>query len=300
MAYQTGFVDNSVKLASHAFLDVIYTLAVANSWVAVRDARTGDNPELILKGPGNLDYQDVYIGFRGYHSVGGDYYNLEVAGFNGYVPEATFANQPMALDENGDRFTATVPLHNLRVDYWLCINDLRILFGAKVGSPIYGSVYAGLYLLYGTPSQNTYPLFVGANFYAAPARRFSETPLADPTDPLAYDMAFRGNTMNCQLRTSDNLWVVPEIWPWNNTYVGPVPGAGTLTTMRDSGGYYPLFPAVLNHPTYGLFGELDGVFHIPGFGNATENTLVIDTKNYLVLQALGQTGFNDYFAMRLD
>lgn len=294
MAYQTGFVDNSVKLASHAFLDMLFTFATANGWTAVRDARTGDNPELILQGPGNLDYQDVFVGFRCYHDVAEDYYNLEVAGFNGYVAEATFANQPAALDLSARKFTTGVPLHNLQVDYWLCVNDLRITFAVKVGTPVYEAVYAGLYLPYATPGQNTYPLYVGGATWGAPAIRYSEPIWSVPSDEAVYDFPYRGGLLNAHVRSADNQWLVPDMWPWQNTYFD-----GT-SVMRDSEGYYPLFPAVLNHADHGLFGELDGIFYIPGFGNAVENTLVIGGVTYLVVQAINQTGFNDYFAMRLN
>ena len=47
-------------------------------------------------------------------------------------------------------------------------------------------------------------------------------------------------------------------------------------------------------------GELDGVHQITGFDNAVENTLEIDGVTYVVIQDVARTGFNDYFAMRLD
>ena len=49
-----------------------------------------------------------------------------------------------------------------------------------------------------------------------------------------------------------------------------------------------------------MFGELDGVFHITGFNNAVENTFVIDGLTHVVLQDVWRTGFNDYYAIRMD
>lgn len=296
MAYQIGFVDDSVKLASHAFLDALFTLATTNGWVALRDARTGDNPELILRGPGNLDYQDVYVGFRCYHDVAADFYNIEVAGFTGYDAGADFANQPAPLDGSGQRFSTGVPLHNLRVDYWLCVNALRITFGAKVGTPVYVACYAGLYLHYGDSGQNPYPLAIGGCFDGPQELRFSTTPSDDEFEASGYyDMPYRSNVGNFMVRTPNNQWLQAEVWPWNNTYFT------TTTIMRDDGsGYYPLFPAVVNDSALGVMGELDGVYYIPGFGNSAENTLVVGGVNYVVMQAISQTGFNDYYAMRLD
>ncbi|MOA66820.1 hypothetical protein D3C78_1937140 [compost metagenome] len=50
----------------------------------------------------------------------------------------------------------------------------------------------------------------------------------------------------------------------------------------------------------GVFGELDGIRHITGFNNAVENTLDVDGKTWVVLQDVWRTGFNDYYAMRMD
>lgn len=47
-------------------------------------------------------------------------------------------------------------------------------------------------------------------------------------------------------------------------------------------------------------GELDGVYYVPGFDNAVENTVTIDGKQHVVFQDVARTGFNDYYALRMD
>lgn len=278
MAYEVGYVDNSVKLAHYAFLDKIRALAVANGWAVLRYTTAAPNPELILSGPGTTDYQDVYVGFRCYQDATADYYNITVAGFTGYLAGETFQNQP------GGRFSG-VPLHNVRIDYWLSVNNIRIAFVAKVGTPVYESGYAGLILPYATRGQFPYPLAVGGSLTGEAATRFSDT---------THDMPYKGSNARFALRWVDGQWITPEAWPWNNSYFT------TSYQERDSGTKYPLHPVILTNSTSGVFGELDGIYFITGFGNAVENTLVIGGVTYVVIQAVYRTGFYDYYALRLS
>lgn len=278
MAYETGFVDNSVKLAHYAFLDKIHDFATANGWTALRYVNSGSNPEVILSGPGNTDYQDVYVGFRCYQDSTADYYNITVAGFTGYLAGETFLNQP------GGVFSG-VPMHNLRIDYWLSVNDLRIAFGAKVGTPVYESGYAGLILPYATPGQFPYPIAVGGMLTGEATTRYSDT---------THDMPYKGSNARFRLRWVDGTWIQPETWPWNNVYFT------TTGQMRDANGKYNLFPVVLTNSTSGVFGELDGIYFITGFNNVVENTLTIDGVTYVVIQAVARTGFYDYYALRCN
>lgn len=277
MAYEISYTDNSTKLAHHAFIDRIHALATANGWTALRYVTSGDNPEVILSGPGTTDYQDVYVGFRAYQDAGADYYNITVAGFTGYLAGETFLNQP------GGTFSG-VPMHNTRIDYWLSVNNIRIAFAAKVGTPVYESGYAGLILPYATPGQFPYPLAVGGMLTGEAATRYSET---------THDMPYRGSNARFKMRWVDGQWIQPETWPWNNVYFT------STGQMRDNSGNYALFPVMLTNSTSGVFGELDGIFYITGFNNVVENTLTIDGVTYVVIQAVSRTGFSDYYALRL-
>lgn len=75
---------------------------------------------------------------------------------------------------------------------------------------------------------------------------------------------------------------------------------GDTYSARDTGNSYPLSPVVLNDATSGIFGELDGIYHVSGFNNAVENTLVIGGNTYVVFQDVWRTGFSDYYAVRMD
>lgn len=179
-----------------------------------------------------------------------------------------------------------VPAHNNRIDYWLTLNPQRIALAMKVGTPVYESCYVGKCLPYGRPGTYPMPLVVGGMLDGVPATRFSDT---------THSVWVKGGRPNMRLRFNDGAWRQPSAYPWNNTYL-----AGATTQVRDTGGEYPLERIVLSDSISGIFGELDGVFQISGFNNATENTLTIAGDDYVVFQDTWRTGFIDYYAMRMD
>lgn len=279
MPHDIGFVDNTSMLAHYAMLETIRDFAADNGWQVLRYDTSIDNRELILKGLGYSGEEEIFVGFHTYQSAASDYYNLAVAGFTGYVPGNSFATQPGMLRSG-------VPCHNQRVDYWLTLNPQRIALAMKVGTPVYEHAYAGKILPYSRPSQYPYPLAIGGMLSGVPATRFSDT---------SHSMPYKGASANMRLRFVDGAWVQPDNWPWNNQYM-----AGSTTQQRDTNGHYPGNAIVLNGASHGLYGELDGVRHISGFDNVTENTLTVGGNDWVVFQDTWRTGFNDYIALRMD
>jgi hypothetical protein len=279
MPHQIGYVDNAGGVLAHyKMLAVIRDFAAANGWTVLRYDTASANRELILKGSGYTGDEEIFIGCRTYQDAGADYYNLVVAGFTGYVPGNSFDTQPGAK-------LSGLPAHNVRIDYWLTINPQRIALGMKVGTPVYITAYAGKFLPYGRPSQYPYPLAVGGVLNGAESKRFSDT------GNSAY---FKGNRAQMQM-LSPAGWQQPYCYPWGNLVL-----SGTTSYLRDTGGNYKLLPIELHDNTANLWGYLDGICMISGFGNATENTLVINGETWVVLQDVWRTGFSDYIAMRMD
>lgn len=281
MPHQIGYVDNSGgTLAHYKMLQVIRDFASANGWTVLRYDDVSANRELILKGAGYTGEEEIFVGFGAYQDAGADYYNLIVYGFTGYVPGNTMATQP------GARWSA-VPCHNQRVDYWLTLTPQRIACAMKVGTPVYESFYVGKALPYARPSQFPYPLVVAGMLAAnsAPATRYSDT---------AHSMPYKGKRSNMALRNNAGAWLELECYPWNNDVI-----TGSTYQVRNTGGQYPLLPIVLSDAS-GVYGELEGVFYVPGFDNVVENTLEIAGKTYVVIEDVYRTGFSDYYALRMD
>lgn len=284
MPHTIGFVDDSNgQLAHYNMLQVIRDFAAANGWQVLRYDTTLENRELILKGVGYTGTEEIFVGFRTYHNVDADYYNLVAGGFTGYVPGNDFDHQPGAA-------LSGVPCHNQRVDYWLTLTPQRIALAMKVGTPVYESAYVGKCLPYARPSQYPYPLVCGGMLDGAAATRFSET---------VHEGYFKGNRANMKLRTNDG-WVQSHSYPWSNLFLAGDATSTTKTSLRDTGGIYHLLPIELHDNNANIWGALEGVFYITGFDNAVENTLTLNGETYVVVQDVWRTGHTDYYALRMD
>lgn len=313
MAHAIGYVDNtgSEGLAHWQMLLLIKTTAEANGWTTQRylNPTDGSNRELILKGVGLSGTEEIYIGFRSYHSVSADYYNLTSAAFTGYVSANAFTAQPGYIEYG-------VCGHNQRIDYWLAVNAQRIFFGFKVGTPVYEVGYTGKYFPYATPGQYSYPMAcIGTLGAGTPATRYSDT-------TAAHSSGVKG-LGNGSLRGLMGSWLQFRCQPWTPDFnVSP-------TLRRDTGGYYSLLKSVLMTGNVGpagggnVWGELDGIRYVSGFNNITENYIQIGgtpvTPNpawtpaqadaaivaaggvaHFVLQDVFRTGIGDYFLLEMD
>lgn len=286
MSAVSGYVDDagSEGLAHWQMLKLIKTTAEANGWTTLRYTTPVDGSprELILRGEGLSADKQIYIGFRAYHDVAADYYNLSAAGFVGYVSGNTFATQP-------GYFESGIPAHNRRIDYWMAVNAQRIVFGLKVGTPVYMHGYAGFFLPYATPGQYPYPMAVGGMLAGAAPTRFS--------DP-AISMPYKGACANFGMRFVDGVWHNVDCFPWSGWGSNANPLTGNFY-LRDTGGTYRLRPIQLSDSA-NLFGELDGVRQIAGYDNVTENTTTISGTTHVVLEDGGRTGFADYIALEMS
>ncbi len=282
MPHEIGFVDNSGgTLAHYKMLEKIRDLAVASGfWEVMRYDTSIANRELILKGQGYTGTEEIYVGVRTYQDANADYYNFCVATFTGYVSGNSFDTQPSTR-------LSGVPAHNQRIDYWLTVNPQRIACCMKVGTPVYEHFYIGKFFPYARPSQFPYPMVCGGMLNGAAATRFSDS---------GHAMPYRGNRSNLGMRFNTGVYLQPECHPWNNTGLSGAGNSVVQTQLRDTNTQYPLLPIILNDAN-GVYGELDGIRHISGFNNITENTCGPD---WVVLQDVWRTGFSDYIAFKLD
>jgi len=278
MAYEISFtVPAGGKLAHQVMLERIRDIAVLNGWTVLRFDDASTSHELILRGEGLTGAEEIFVGFRTYENAAADYYNILQGVFTGFVSGNSFDTQP-------GTYLTGIPAHNNRIDYWLVCNAQRIALAMKVGTPVYESGYVGKMFPYGRPSQYPYPVICGGAFLGAAATRFSET---------THDFYLRGAS-GTRLGVRNNAgWASPSVHPYNNDAIC---GA---TQLRDTLGKYQLMPVEV-YSTNGMLGVLDGIYYITGFNNAVENTIVIGSVTYVVIQSVARTGFNDYYVMRMD
>lgn len=306
MAYEIGYVDDagSEGIAHWQMLKVIKTLAEANGWVTQRytTPTDGSSRELILKGVGLSGTDEIYIGFRSYHDVSADYYNLASACFLGYIAGNPWAFQP-GFVESG------IPAHNQRVDYWLQVNAQRINLGLKIANPVYTSGGAGKFMPLGTPGQYPLPLYCAGMLNGASATRYSDT---------AMSMPWKGSRANFQVRGKSGAWATPATHPWNNAWIG-----GASAQLRDTNDQYPIGRVQICDAPNGIYGWLDGIGYVSNFNNTVESvvqeggTPVTDDPAWtpaeraaaivtaggtpwVCIQDTYRTSFNDYFALELN
>lgn len=235
--------------------------------------------QLILKGPGLAGTDEIFVGLQAYALPTSDIYNLRVAGFTGFVAGNTFATQP------GSSGALGVPLWNAQIPYWLVVSGRRIVCVAKVETT-YQVFYLGKFLPYATPNQYPYPVVAAAMLGSDSATRYSDPGLSMP---------FKGARPQLKMRFVDGAWREPQCWPYN-AYFNL---ATNLVKKRDTLGSYALEPVILYDGSPNVYGELDGIYFVPGFGQAVENRVQAGGTDYLVVQDVYRTADFDYFALKL-
>lgn len=231
--------------------------------------------EVILKGVGLSETEEIFVGFKLNYAEYSDIFNWKIAGFAGYIPNLTFENQPSAI-------VMGLPLWaGGSIPYWFVVNGQRIIIAAKVETT-YQSCYFGKFFPFSRASQWPYPLVVGGMISNGSLTRYSNSSLSIP---------FRGSRANLQAKFVDGGWTQPATWPYSNS---------SMMATRDLSGDYPLTPVVMYSSSPDIYGQLDGVYYVPGFGNAVENTVTASGKNHVVLQDVARNGTTDYFAIVLE
>ncbi|NJB66433.1 hypothetical protein GGQ74_000073 [Desulfobaculum xiamenense] len=312
MAYTTG--------EATSYKDLLVTLkdfAVASGWTCLRHAQgTGDEPdELILRSSGT-GAEQVFVGMATEaNSAGGRNWRLQ--GFTGFSPELTFDAQPGAYGDPAH--CPRLCLLDAGLRYWLFVSARRIIVVAKA-STTYQIGYLGLILPYGPPSSLPYPLLVGGCGCMPDAvwsaQTDSNTPFynASFSAPTVYarpdfssGLLLLGqwrNILHRWKRASDSSWTEDRtlgLWPWS------LPAASsyyaTFATLRGNlDGSLPLLPAILcaGAPNRNLYGELDGMRAVPGYGVAAEDTITTPDGTYIVFSGSHTTDRAAFVAVRQE
>lgn len=314
MAYLTNTATDVPDL-----LDKLDTFVRANGWSLVTSDLTTANKLYIWSGPGRG--AAFTCGIRNYQTPASDIYNIEVFGSSGYSGLFLYNQQP-------DFTSVGVPLHNSSMTFWAVVDSNRLIVVVKIAST-YQSFHIGTIYSYFPATQIPFPFLITGMLNGPMQTRYSDS--VDFYNP-GYMCGFKGNLSNgsyfytngnARFYTPNCLWVNVKIWPCPNNYGLPV----QRTIQSDLGistGDYVLDPLILytdhsyfndidsvivnkiyavndNKTVVGtLWGEIIGVYKVSGFANAAENVLTIGGIDYIIFQEAGQTGYNDYFALRLS
>jgi hypothetical protein len=218
-------------------------------------------------------------------------------------------------------------LENETLEYWFIANGRRFIAIVKVNT-VYQIMYGGLFLPYSPPTNYNYPLFVGG----CAGEEGDQSPLdwrstggghSNFIYP-AYE-SFLPNGYNPSAKVLDpaGQWLLCSGVDYgDNAQVGMAPteffdGFGisqesnNLTYAYDDvreridttiDGGYALTPITLVqlNPTNQTFGVLQGVYHVSGRGNSSENIVTVNGVDHIVIQNCFRNDFGDYAAIALD
>ncbi len=289
MAYSTGSVTNLTN-----FLNTLKTFLTTNGWTNLKDS--GTPRELFFRNPDN----DVVIGFK-VNTNNTTYFNLLLNVCNSYNSGNAFYSQSGSINHYPDNSANTndiapiATLHDNAIHYWFFLNNRRLIVVAKCGTS-YISFYLGKFLAYGSNTQYPKPYFCGANGYEV-------TQLLSDTDVKneAFIYQKSGKTKGLSVLKDENAnWIKIQ-----NSAVNGTTGFGMIyptnivqsKLAKNQDNTYTLIPTILFNDTSAA-GELDGVFVISGLGISPENTLIIDTQEYLIFNNIFRTTQSDFFAIK--
>lgn len=295
--------------------------------------------EVIFKAPGNAGADSIYTGIRSEYDEAAGWYNLFLNGYAGYDPaQMSFFNQPGGLpgaEAQNALAVPMVPCWNSAMPYWFAASGRSFRFGIKVDTNYEGG-YLGFILPYATPGQFPYPLMVGGSLVPQDGNRSAEWrysyanwrhgvfpgPGCENT-PNVVEARWATN----YIRMPDGFWRYIGNRPNSGTAVPDGihgPNHGTTATgaarsmwphcMNDQwstgklpyrdclGGGYVIQPCIILQrlPETMVFGELEGVFSISGFGVSSEDTAVFGGKTHVAFQNAYRNTVHEYWAMSLD
>lgn len=351
MAYKTGTAANHVALFSALtdFLRNDPALVAANQqWAVAWQHATRPNEELVLRGPGLANQDQVFIGFhRTDDTMTLGESAIHLCGMTGIVPTATrFFEHVNALPRRPFCFLDQNPMQ-----YWFVANGRRFVAVIKI-SNVYQALYGGFFMPYAPPNTYPAPLFVGGtvgmvrntndsaqniNSWRAGAvdtyRHFVYpispwSSLSNYADSQAFMMAPEGRWFAGNTSQSLNAALLDTFRPTPRSfsgYLGPQPCfdvQGNLFTtlngvrfgysdirqrlvagLNDEMSLTPITLCTYNFspsPVPVMYGILDGVFSVPGIGNAAENIITVGGVNHLVVPNVMRATVNEYWAFALE
>ena len=295
--------------------------------------------EVLFRAPGNSSSQSIFTGIRCEYSTADGWYNLFLMGYTGYNSTVTdFFMQPGALPGYGAADPAVcpmVPCWNSTMPYWFAANGRSFRFGIKVSTTFVGG-YLGFFLPYATPGQYAYPLAVGGSLIPNNSSRGTEWRYSIASysysvfvTPATLNATALLNSATLYIRSPDGSWRScgqratladpnqitqmsmattppfsasgPALAVWPTCVHSANVANGVLPYREVLGGGYIIQPLILLQrlPTSAVWGELEGVYAISGFGNASENTTVINGTTHVVLQNGTRTEVHEYWALAL-
>lgn len=270
-----------------------------NEW-ADSDIDGSPDKQLLIEGPGTSASDEIYCGIRTFRDSGSNRYNWELQGFTGYNAVSTWLTQPGRLTYGKYIYLDD----NTKTYYWMKASGRRFILVTNI-SGVYDWLYMGFILPFGNPNEFPYPLLIGGSgaydtynfssgsgtFHSAfwSGCRNSSHSYGPAAFWIGLDWLEIANFYNTDQSASSYTSEYGKFWPIVQSvpscYLEPHFYTGSMTLNAD-GLTYPMFPFILKRwkdDGKAIFGELDGMFWIPGDGLSPEDEFTLATKDYIVL-----------------
>jgi len=295
--------------------------------------------EVYFQAPGLSGTDEIYTGIRSEYDAASGWYNLFLNGYTGFDSgELDFFEQAGGLPGHGSAVsmeTPMIPCWNSSMPYWFAASGRSFRMAVKV-STSFESGYLGFLLPYATPVQYPYPLVIAGSLLPVVSARTTEwrysynsyrhssmsCPANDGTGNLQD-----GGTL--YIRTPDSTWrqvgqratssdpntitrtTITDTFPYtvSGAYLAVWPSCVHSTTEAQAslayrealGGGYVMRPLIIiqRFPSSAVWGELEGVYSISGFSNASENTTTLGGITHVILQNIARTEVHEYWALAL-
>lgn len=322
MAWTSGTATNAAdlfnKLITFLTADAML-VAEGEAWTLLRrDTFLADaKRDLVeLRGPGSSAGDAIYVQIGLFADAAAPAYSIRVLGSQSWqstVSISTPEGQPGSLLSGAGSLgiLPRMPVFNSAVSYWFVANGRRFIVVAK-SSAYWGALYAGFFLPYGTPSQYPYPLFIGANTSRGDNYQSADLDIANSTfwrndgEYGSYSAAILQPSGGWVGTNRFDTTYTGRAWPWamsleaRKNSVGRY-DLGNLTQLPN--GASPLLPAILydcaTSRAFNVWGELQGVFAVPGFGVAAGDAVTVGGTSHLVVQAATSTNAARFAAIQL-
>jgi hypothetical protein len=322
MAWTSGTSTNASDLFNKliTFLTTNASLVAAGeAWTLLRrDTFTADTKRDLaeLRGPGSSAGDAIYVQISLLADAAAPAYSIRVLGSQSWLSSIPIINpesQPGSIQSGAGSLgiLPRMPIFNSAISYWFIANGRRFIVIAK-SSAYWGSLYAGFFMPYGTPSQYPYPLFIGANTSRGDNYQSSDLDIAGSA---FWRNEGEYSSFGAGILQPSGGWVgtnrfdtsyTGRTWPWAlsiESKKGTVGRneLGALTQLPN--GSTPILPAILYNAAstmpFTVWGELQGVSAVPGFGIAAGDTVTVSGQSHLAVQAASSTNAARFAAIQL-
>ena len=310
MAWETGSATDEDDLLDKliTFLTTDATLVgLGQEWTVMKDEEPASDRFVYFRGPGLAGNDQIHVNIRRYYSAAGGSYNWEIRGATSYDGGLAFDAQPNTSHES---FFALSPG---TMTYWFFANGRRFIVIAKIGT-VFTSMYGGFFLPYALPSEYPYPMFIGATSYLEYINYSTAGILTSASWKMGYMPSITTPQSGVKIRTPGGYWLhigqgtpsgvsatlVARLWPYWSQSISANTDLGQCDLTKNPDNTYTLLPVIIYSDVYDtkdVYGELDGVFHVPGTDLNSEDTITILADVYLAFQNVDDVARNDFAAI---